>query len=388
MPKNKKQLYLLGVFLILVGLGIGMFVYSEINSKAEADYDEYRFVPVVTGLNRPTFVTSPPDDARLFILEQQGTIRIVEGGDLLDEPFLDITDITSRDANERGLLGLAFHPDYEENGYFFIDHTNSEGDTNVARYEVSGEDPNRADASSREVVLEIEQPFGNHNGGMVAFGPDGYLYIGMGDGGSSGDPEENGQNPNTLLGTLLRINVDQVPYSIPPDNPFGDGQDGRPEVWAYGLRNPWRFSFDRETGDLYIADVGQNAYEEINFQPADSEGGQNYGWDVYEGRHRYEGEEIEGTTFPVVEYGRSDGCSVSGGYVYRGEELPELDGLYLYGDYCQGTIWWLEQGDDGWENGVFQYTDFDITSFGQDASGELYVVDRGGGVYRLEGPAE
>ncbi len=359
-----------------------MMLLVVVPTTLAQDPGDYTLIPVATGLERPLYILEANDGTgRLFILEQPGRVRIVENGILLDEPFLDITDRTGVTANERGLLGMAFHPNFSENGYFYLDYTDIEtGNTKIARYKVS-EDPNRADDGSEVILLEIDQPYSNHNGGMIVFGPDGYLYIGMGDGGSAGDPQGNGQNPDTLLGTLLRIDVDgEAPYAIPADNPFADGEDGRPEIWAIGLRNPWRFSFDMETGDLYIADVGQNAYEEVNFQLATSTGGENYGWNNYEGNHAFEDGSGE-FVFPIAEYGRDQGCSVTGGYVYRGQDLPDLDGVYLYGDYCTGTIWWL-RAEDG-TSGVLLETDIRLTSFGQALNGEMYVVDHRGGVYQL-----
>ncbi|MCQ3931874.1 MAG: glucose dehydrogenase [Chloroflexi bacterium] len=366
-----------------------VFILLACKSEAKADPPsdrEYVLTSIVTeGLTRPLFVTTPPgDNDRLFVVDQSGEIYIIQEGAMLETPFLDISGIVNDSGNEQGLLGLAFHPDYAENGYFFINYTAQDGSTVVARYSVSADDPNLADPDSEKVVIWIEQPFANHNGGMLAFGPDGYLYIGMGDGGSAGDPSNNGQDPFTLLGTMLRLDINTEPYAIPPDNPFADGTEGRPEIWAIGLRNPWRFSFDRATGDLYIADVGQNQYEEVNFQPADSTGGENYGWNIYEGRHSYEGNELDGTVKPIAEYSHDLGCSVTGGYVYRGSELPELDGVYLYADYCAGTIFWLRNIDGEWEGDVFMNTDSPISSFGEDANGEIYVTDHLGRVFKLE----
>lgn len=374
------------LLLLIVGVGTGTSVN---NSSAQGiDIGNYTLIPIVEdGLERPVFVIEPDDGSeRLFILEQPGRIQIVEEGELLDESFLDLTDVTGVTANERGLLGLAFHPDFAENGYFYVNYTqSSDGDTIIARFSVSEDDPNLADRDSEFVIMEIDQPFSNHNGGMIAFGPDGYLYIGMGDGGSGGDPDGNGQNPQTLLGTILRIDVDSdEPYAIPEDNPFADGEDGLPEIWAIGLRNPWRFSFDMETSDLYIADVGQNQFEEIDFQPADSIGGENYGWNVYEANSSFSGDGQDGTVFPIAAYSRSEGCSVTGGYVYRGEAVPSLTGLYLYGDFCTGTVWWARQNeDDGWDGDVLFDTDIPISSFGQDLDGEIYIVDHRGGIYLL-----
>jgi len=259
------------------------------------------------------------------------------------------------------------------------------GDTAVVRYSVSA-DPNRADPASAKVILQVNQPFANHNGGHLVFGPDGYLYIGLGDGGSGGDPQGNGQNLNALLGKMLRIDIDHGdPYAIPLDNPFVGRSDARPEIWAYGLRNPWRYSFDRATGDLYIADVGQNAYEEVDFQPVDSQGGENYGWNKYEGFHQYGGGPTDGLTMPVAEYAHAiGGCSVTGGYVYRGPSLPALSGVYLYGDYCSGQVWALYRAASDWENVALLNASVLISSFGEDEAGELYLLDHGGGaVYQL-----
>lgn len=378
----KKTLMISIPLLLVIVAGIG---YIIAQNPSDAPYD---LKPIVTGLEQPLFIVPAPDDTgRLFVIEQSGQIRVATNtGQLLREPFLDLKDKTGVTANERGLLGLAFHPNFAENGYFYINYTRlSGGNTVVSRYQVSAGDMNRADPDSESIILEIDQPYGNHNGGMIAFGPDGYLYIGMGDGGSAGDPLKSGQNPFSLLGALLRIDVDNSdPYTIPPDNPFADGKDGLPEIWAIGLRNPWRFSFDMETHDLYIADVGQNQYEEVNFQPANSNGGENYGWNIYEGTHLYSGIPFDQAVFPVVEYSHNQGCSVTGGYVYRGEAIPALQGHYIYGDFCSGTVWWLKQDDDGeWGHGVLFDTDMQITSFGQDLDGEVYIVDRRGGVYQL-----
>lgn len=349
--------------------------------------DDYTLVEVASGFERPVFVTEVNDaSGRLFVLEQEGYIRIIEDGQLLEQPFLDLNDLTGVTANERGLLGLAFHPDFAENAYFYVNYTKrTDGNTIIARYQVSADDPNLADPNSAEVLLEIDQPYPNHNGGMIAFGPDGYLYIGMGDGGAGGDPQNRAQDLDELLGKMLRIDVDSAsPYGIPADNPYADGSRGRPEIWAWGLRNPWRFSFDSATGDLYIGDVGQNAFEEIDFQPADSTGDENYGWRVFEAGSDYESGSVADPVFPIADYGRDDGCSVTGGYVYRGTQLPDLVGKYLYGDYCTGTIWWLQRNDSGdWEGDVLLDTDISISSFGQDLSGEVYLVDHRGSIYRL-----
>ncbi|HLB47798.1 MAG TPA: PQQ-dependent sugar dehydrogenase [Anaerolineales bacterium] len=330
-------------------------------------------VPIVDGLVRPTYLTHAGDD-RLFVLEQQGRIRIAADGTLLDTPFLDTTSLVGSEANEQGLLGLAFHPNYASNGQFFVNYTNRSGNTVVARFTVSS-DPDRADPASAKILLTIDQPFENHNGGDLVFGPDGLLYIGMGDGGSAGDPYGNGQNADVLLGKMLRLNVDDP--------------NAKPEIWAIGLRNPWRFSFDRATGDLFIGDVGQGDWEEIDYVPAPLPAtGPNFGWNILEGTHRYSTfGDVAGLTGPVAEYSQNEGgCSVTGGYVYRGSALPSLDGVYFFGDYCSGFIWTLvPNGQDAWDSALFVQSGLNISSFGEDASGELYVVDHGGAVYKLMG---
>lgn len=338
---------------------------------------------VAGGFRRPVDIQSA-GDGRLFVVEQHGVIRMVEGSQVRPEPFLDITDRVGISANEQGLLGLAFHPEYAANGRFFVNYTDSRGDTVIARYQVS-QDPARADPGSEAVLLRIDQPFANHNGGGLAFGPDGTLYIGTGDGGSAGDPQGNGQRVDTLLGKILRIDVDGgEPYAIPADNPFAAG-GGRGEIWAYGLRNPWRFSFDRLTGDLYIGDVGQNTWEEIDFQAADQRGGLNFGWNVREGLHEYGGGEAVGLTDPIAEYSHNLGCSVTGGVVVRTPSLPEWQGVYLYADYCTGTIWGLIRDAAGaWQSAVLFESGMTISTFGQDPNGDVYVADHDGAIYRLE----
>ncbi|MEO8612192.1 MAG: PQQ-dependent sugar dehydrogenase [Chloroflexota bacterium] len=346
----------------------------------------YKLVEVVNGLKNPLYVTSAKDGSgRLFVVEQDGLIRIIRDGKLLEAPFLDVKALVSRDGSERGLLGLAFHPHYADNGTFFINYTDTSGNTVLARYHVSADDLDRADVDSAEIILHVDQPYPNHSAGQLAFGPDGYLYVGLGDGGSAGDPQGNGQNGHTLLGKMLRLDVDSdSPYAIPPNNPFIGRPDFALEIWAYGLRNPWRYSFDRATGDLYIADVGQNTWEEINFQPAGDHGGENYGWNVYEGLHPYQNGQAIGAVPPIAEYNHSDGCSVTGGYVYRGNALPDLQGTYLFGDYCSGTIWAAKRDASGaWQTHVLMNSGIPVSSFGEDEAGELYVVNYGGSLLRL-----
>ncbi|HLF02679.1 MAG TPA: PQQ-dependent sugar dehydrogenase, partial [Anaerolineales bacterium] len=327
--------------------------------------------PIARGLIRPTYLTHAGDD-RLFILEQRGLIDVLVDGQM--QTFLDLQPLVGSRANEQGLLGLAFHPNYATNGLFFINYTDKNGDTVVARYTVSA-DPNRADPDSAKTLFHVEQPYPNHNGGNLAFGPEGLLYIGLGDGGSAGDPAGNGQNPETPLGKMLRLNVDI------------DG--AQPEIWATGLRNPWRYSFDRLTGALFIGDVGQGDWEEIDFVPAPLPGaGPNFGWNILEGTHRYSTfGDVTGLTGPIAEYSHSEGgCSVTGGYVYRGAALPALQGNYFFSDYCSGIIWSLTPNSQGqWDSAVFMETGYNISSFGEDARGELYVVDHAGAIYRLIG---
>jgi glucose/arabinose dehydrogenase len=341
---------------------------------------------VTTGLASPSFVTWAPGDDRLYIVELPGRVRIFADGAFLAQPFLDIRSIVSS-GGERGLFSITFHPQYEQNGLFFVSFTDSNGNSRIARYQVSA-DRSVADPGSAKEILSATQPFGNHNGGQIAFGPDGMLYIAFGDGGSGGDPRGNGQNRGTLLGSMLRIDVDAGdPYAIPPDNPFVNDSGARPETWAYGLRNPWRFSFDRTTGDLYIADVGQSDWEEVNVVPSDS-AGINYGWNRMEGRHCYASASCSsaGLSLPLFEYASSGGaCSVTGGYVYRGSALPDIQGHYFFADYCEGRLRsFRAQGDQAadvrtWDVGRLG----SVTSFGEDAAGEVYIVTAEGVLYRL-----
>ena len=341
---------------------------------------------VASGLDQPVHVTSPPGDPRLFVVEQPGQIRVIENGRLLDRPFLDLTDRV-RTGYERGLLSVAFHPHYATNGRLFVNYTDlAHGDTRVEQYQVSP-DPNRADSASARLILTVRQPYANHNGGLVLFGPDGMLYIGMGDGGSGGDPHGNGQNLGTLLGKMLRIDVDRgSPYTIPPDNPFVHRAGARPEIWALGLRNPWRFCFDPVDGMLYIADVGQDRWEEIDVEP-DRSGGLNYGWNVMEGEHCFRNPlcDRRGLVAPVLEYGHADGCSITGGLVYRGRRILQLWGQYFFSDYCDGWIQSVRvSGGRVEERRVWQLgEDLHVSSFGADSQGELYVVSHDGRVLEI-----
>ena len=350
--------------------------------------DAYTWETVVSGLERPVDLQSAGDGSgRLFIIEKSGRIRIFQDGQLLEIPFLDIDGRVGSSGNEQGLLGMAFHPNYAENGFFFVNYTDNNGDTVIARYQVTA-DPNIADPDSEVPLLDVGQPFRNHNGGGLAFGPDSYLYIGLGDGGSAGDPQGNAQNPATLLGKMLRLDVDGGdPYAIPEGNPFAGASGGeRPEIWRMGLRNPWRFSFDFPSGNLYIGDVGQNQWEEIDVVSVYETGGSSpisFGWNAFEGTHIYKEPLPEGPTIkPVAEYSHSEGCSVTGGYVYRGS-MSEWNGIYLYGDYCAGTVWGLIRSEGGWQNQVLFRVPGSITSFGRDESGEIYIVTDGGQILRL-----
>ena len=350
---------------------------------------------LIGGLTKPLFaLPAPGDGGELYILEQAG--RVLEwSGDGEPRIWLDIrAQVTSR-GSEQGLLGMAFIPGEADQARFVLDYTDLQGDTVISRWRVQtdAETP-AADAGSEELLLRIDQPAANHNGGMLAFGPDGYLYVGMGDGGGANDAYRNGQNPSGLLGKLLRIDTstpDGQGYRVPPDNPWvGQDWGGRPvadEVWAVGLRNPWRFSFDRLTGDLWLSDVGQNRYEEINFLPFPLAAGQNFGWPIAEGMHCFGAGscDLSGLVAPIAEYDHSAGnCSITGGYVYRGQEIPELVGAYIYGDYCSGGIWalWRDPAGD-WQTRLLLDTDLFISSFAEDGAGELLVLDLGGGLYRL-----
>jgi glucose/arabinose dehydrogenase len=339
---------------------------------------------IAGGLDSPVGIANAGDESgRLYVVEKAGRIRAFVDGLLVDVPFLDISGRVGSSASEQGLLGLAFHPSYASNAWFFVNYTNLEGNTVIARFSASSNRA-QADPSSEVVLLTVNQPAANHNGGHLAFGPDGYLYAGLGDGGGGGDQFGNGQNGRTLLGAMLRLDVDtNQPYAIPASNPFLDDAAMRDEIWAIGLRNPWRYSFDRLTGDLYIGDVGQGRYEEIDFEPVANDGGQNYGWPVMEGMHCFPEDTAcnrAGLSLPVKEYDHSEGCSVTGGYVYRGEEFPLLGGIYLFGDYCSGRIWGLAAPTGGgWRVAELAQADVRLSSFGEDEAGELYLVDMGRG---------
>lgn len=346
---------------------------------------------VYSGFALPIFLTHAGDGSqRIFVVEKVGRVQIIQDGKRLNDPFLDITNIVGASGYEQGLLGLAFHPEYRNNGLFYLNYTNRSGDTVVAEYRVSRDDPNKADPTSARVVLGFDQPFPNHNGGMIAFGPDKYLYIGIGDGGSAGDPLRAGQDSKTWLGKILRIDVNGSPYLIPSDNPFVTGDAGLAEIWSLGWRNPWRFSFDRLTGDLYVGDVGQNSYEEVNVEKQGSPGGLNYGWNVMEGLHCFQPRRNcnqTGLVLPVAEYNHEMGISITGGYVYRGSQYPDLQGYYFFGDFGSGRIWALKETAIGqWEMTQLFSTGFPLSSFGEDESGEIYLLDfASGSIYQLIG---
>ena len=383
-----RKLFVIFTISLVFAMSVNTFAQSVGARSAPPDPAKFRLDPVATGFNRALYVTHAGDGSgRLFLVEQSGRIHTVQNGSVRPQPFLDVSQFISRAAlgnsyTEQGLLGLAFHPNYIINGQFFINYTeNGTNDTITARYRVSS-DRNIADDTSGEEIFRLTQPFGNHNGGHLAFGPDGYLYVSLGDGGSAGDPQNNGQQPDNLLGTILRIDVDNAAdgkaYAIPADNPFANG-GGAPEIWAYGLRNVWRFSFDRRTNDLYMGDVGQSQWEEINYQPA-GVGGQNYGWNVFEGTRPYSGAAPPpNTTAPVAEYQHAGGhCSVTGGYVYRGNAVPTMKGAYIYGDFCSGQLWSTYRDASGiWQTNPLVDTPYMISSFGEDEDGELYLVHYG-----------
>ena len=370
-------------------------------------------IKIAEGFSKPLYICQPPGDGgRLFVVEQKGVIKIIKNGEKLRKPFADLRSKVHNPlmpGDERGLLGIAFHPDYQSNKFVYLNYVDEKDHTIVSRFTVSG-DPNSLDVKSEKILIKLKQPFSNHNGGHMDFGPDGYLYISIGDGGKCGDPNNHAQNLDNLFGKILRIDVDNgEPYTIPSENPFVNVEGAKGEIWLYGLRNVWRFSFDRETGDMYLGDVGQDKWEEINFVSSASTGGQNFGWRVMEGNHCYhppENCESIGVP-PIFEYPNNanymrvltgmdepdiDGCSVTGGYVYRGSNITGLSGTYFFADYCSGNIWTFKVTDG--ENLEFrnrtqeinlgggEFTNY-ISSFGEDNSGELYLVDYSGEIYKL-----
>lgn len=362
----------------------------QVGGSAPAS-SEVELAPALGGLefDKPVALIFPDEISEAaYILEQSGRVLSVtlKDDEWMVKELLDLEDRVSDRGREEGLLGLALSPNFPSEPYMYVNYTaSSPRRTVVSRFTVDSLELNMADAASEFVFLEVDQPYANHNGGQLAFGPDDYLYIGFGDGGSAGDPRDNGQDPGTMLGTMVRIDVNNLDstgtYAIPEDNPFIGKEWSRPEVWAYGLRNPWRFSFDRLTGELWAADVGQNEREEVNVIRS----GLNYGWNVMEGSLCYGrgngGCSGEGLELPVTEYGREDGCSITGGYVYRGEDIPELYGSYVFGDFCSGKIWSYSPDTD--QTALLTDTNLSISSFGEDRNGEIYVVSLDGGVYAL-----
>lgn len=354
------------------------------------------FEPVAEGFNQPVDLTHANDGTGiLYVAEKPGTVRRIVDSERVDEPFLDITDRVGSSGYEQGLLGIAFPPDYADSRVFYAYYTNHAGYTVVSRFLVA--DTNIADPDSEQVILHQEQPYPNHNGGQIRFGPDGYLYIALGDGGSGGDPFGAGQRLDTWLGKILRIDLnpenilDGATYAIPDDNPLVNEEGALPEIFAYGLRNPWRFSFDPATGNMFIADVGQNAIEEINLLPADTNEALNFGWNIMEGTSCFleSGCDTTGLTMPILEYPHADGsCSVTGGTVYHGENLSDLHGTYIFADFCSGLVWQGVEGDEGnWTMSDPIQSGLAISSFGVDEAGEVYVLDLNSGiVYRLEAP--
>jgi glucose/arabinose dehydrogenase len=371
-------------------------------SEAEAsgtpqpgDPDRLRLELLAGGLSEPIGITNAGDGSgRLFVNQRSGAIRVIgPGGSLRAEPFVDLSDRIVA-GGERGLLGVAFHPQFGRNRRVFVHYSRAgDGATVISELRASG-DGTSADPRSERVLLTVAQPFSNHNGGQIEFGPDGYLYIGLGDGGSGGDPLGNAQNRGVLLGKILRLDVDAAPsggraYAIPRDNPYApdgaDAGDGLAEIWALGLRNPWRFSFDRATGDLYIGDVGQGRWEEINRQPGGAPGGQNYGWNVVEGNHCFQGDGCDQGAYiaPVAEYSHDFGCSVTGGHVYRGSAQPNLLGVYVFADYCSGLLFTIPAGAGSATPKEVLPSDLAVSAFGTDEDGEIYLADIGGGIYRV-----
>jgi glucose/arabinose dehydrogenase len=391
--------YLVGLILLI---GIAGLIYlqtakrpiapTDSNPVTQIDHQapKVKLSLLATGLPNPTGIVASgvSDDDRLFVLDRQGIIRIVnQDGSIIPEAFLDIREIVLV-SDEMGLLGLAFSPTYSNDGFFFVSYVDKQQTSVVSRYKVS-DDANRADKSSAQTVLSLKQPYTNHNGGDVVFGPDGYLYVAFGDGGGQGDPENRSQDMDVWFGKILRLDVSQLPYKIPSDNPYVGQTDKAPEIWASGLRNPWRISFDKQTGDLFIADVGADAFEEVNFQPVDSNGGDNYGWRCYEANrdNNTDGCQIKSQyVFPVIEYDHNNGrCSITGGYVYRGTRHPSLVGKYFYGDFCNGQLFAGSKTGNSWQSELVATTPYMFSAFGQRNDGELYVADfKTGSLYSIE----
>lgn len=400
MSENGERLrWLIAVVVVELVLIIGLVVWAIVRPPAktsDTSTSEIQTGPVTTalvatGLSAPTDIAAPPikGDDRLFVTERVGTIKILSKKDEQKvTPFLDISAKVKDDKGEMGLLGMTFHPNFATNGFFFVNYVDKDMNTTIARFTVNADGV--ADPASEKVIFKVKQPYPNHNAGGLAFGPDGMLYIPLGDGGSGGDPENRAQNKGEFLGKLLRVDVDNGdPYAVPSSNPFINDASFKPEIWAWGLRNPWRISFDKKTNDLYVADVGQGKVEEVNIQKTTSKGGENYGWRCYEGSKTYNASancpDISTITMPAFEYDHSNGrCSITGGYVYRGSRITSLDGSYIYGDLCSGEIMQAKQDGDKWAQTTLVKTPFSISTFGQDFNGEVYVADlTTGSIYEL-----
>ena len=381
------------ILLTFVLIATSMWIPST-SAQDDSQSFDVGFEPVAEGFDQPVDLTHANDSTCiLYVAEKPGTVRTIVDSERVEEPFLDISDRVGSSGYEQGLLGIAFPLDYADSRVLYAYYTDLDGSSVVSRFQVADNDV--ADSESEQVVLTQEQPYHHHNGGQIRFGPDGYLYIALGDGGSGGDPLNAGQRLDTWLGKILRVDVDPnvvpagEPYAIPEDNPFVDDEDALSEIYAYGLRNPWRFSFDAETGDMFIADVGQNAIEEINLLPTDADEALNFGWNTMEGSSCFleSGCDTTGLTMPIIEYPHAEGsCSVTGGAVYYGQHLPDLHGTYIFADFCSGLVWQGVEGDDGnWTMSDPIQSGLAISSFGVDDQGEVYVVDLNSGiVFRLE----
>jgi glucose/arabinose dehydrogenase len=359
---------------------------GDLQNSTPVSWPVIKLIPITQGLENPVHITHAKDSSgRIYVVEQAGRVRILERGQLSPTPLLDISDRVLHQG-EQGLLSVAFPPGFPDVAHFYVYYTNIKGDNLVARISLRPGSDTQADPTTERVILYFNHPEQrNHNGGQIAFGPDGYLYIGTGDGGGANDPLGNAQNPNVLLGKLLRIDVESgvQPYTIPNDNPYSNTDGYQSEIWSLGLRNPWRFSFDRETGDLYISDVGQNKYEEVNIQPAGSPGGENYGWNILEGFHCFNSITCNETALsaPVVEYSHTDGnCSITGGHVYRGQTYPAMGGIYFLADFCSHRIFGLQQIAGSWVSEILVESNHAIASFGEDQTGELFIADYNTGV--------
>jgi glucose/arabinose dehydrogenase len=385
----RMRLVILGAaVLAIVAIVLTGAVLARARARAQSDWFQGKnltLAPVIKGLKEPTLVVAPPDGSkRLFILEREGRVRVADAnGQLRPTPFLDLTQDTST-STEEGLLGLAFHPAFAQNGYVYIDHTANDASVHIIRYTVPPDHPDQVDPATAQTVMEVPKQSKYHNGGTLQFGPDGYLYVSMGD----DEQSEKAQDVTSIFGKILRIDVDSAePYAIPPSNPFVNQSGARGEIWSYGFRNPWRFSFDRTTGDMWMGDVGDAKAEEVDFQPANSQGGENYGWPMLEGNECMIAEHCHdpGLVAPLVTYGHDMNCAVMGGYVYRGQTAQGLAGSYLFGDLCTGGVFTLRgSAEQGWKRLELGFQPIKIASFGEDPGGEMYVVDMQSGViYRI-----